>query len=54
MKDFIKTILLVCIIGLIGVLVFYVVGNYSYHVKLFMRTDLDMNDPTVQLLFNKG
>ena len=53
MKDFIKTILLVCIIGLIGVLVFYVVGNYSYHVKLFMRTDLDMSDPTVQLLFNR-
>ena len=53
MKDFIKTIILVCIIGLIGVLVFYVVGNYSYHVKMFMRTDLDFSDPTVQILYNR-
>ncbi len=53
MKDFIKTIILVCIIGLIGFLIFYLVGNKSYYIKLFTQTDLDINDPTVEMLFNR-
>ena len=53
MKDFIKTIILVCVIGLIGVLIFYVVGNKSYYINLFSRTDLDINDPTVIMLFDR-
>ena len=53
MKDFITTIILVCIIGLIGILIFYVIGNYSYHIKLFSQTDLDKSDPTVEMLFNR-
>lgn len=53
MKDFIKTVILVCIIGLIGFLIFYLVGNKSYYIKLFTQTDLDISDPTVEMLFNR-
>lgn len=53
MKDVIKTAVLVCIILLILVIVFVVLGRVKYEVEKLSRVDLSNNDPTVRILYNR-
>lgn len=53
MKDVIKTVVLVGIILLVGVISLFIVGNIEYGVELFTKNKLPFNEPNVSLLYKR-
>ncbi len=53
MKDVIKTAVSVLVVLVIGVVIFFIVGNVEYGVQLLTKTELPLTDPDVSILYNR-